>query len=55
MKSIFLVAGLLLDESSQAGVYQQAIFDATRVSSGLYIAVLQSGGKQLLKKMLLLK
>jgi len=45
----------LLDDTRQAGVYQQAIFDATRVSSGVYIAVLQSGGKQLLKKMLLLK
>ena len=45
----------LLDENRKAGVYQQAVFDASRYSSGVYLAVLQSGGKQLLKKMVLLK
>ncbi len=45
----------LLDETRRAGVYQQAMFDASRYSSGVYIAVLQAGGKQLLKKMLLIK
>jgi hypothetical protein len=45
----------LLDENRKAGVYQQAVFDASRYSSGVYLAVLQAGGKQLLKKMLLIK
>ncbi len=45
----------LLDENRKAGEYQRAVFDASRYSSGVYFAVLQSGGKQLLKKMVLLK
>jgi hypothetical protein len=45
----------LLDENRKAGEYQQVVFDASRYSSGVYFAVLRSGGKQLLKKMLLLK
>jgi len=45
----------LLDEDRKAGEYQQVDFDASRYSSGVYFAVLQSGGKQLLKKMLLVK
>jgi predicted outer membrane repeat protein len=45
----------LLDEERKAGVYQQVVFDASRLASGVYFARLQFGGKQLLKKMLLLK
>jgi hypothetical protein len=45
----------ILDENRKAGEYQQVVFDASRYASGVYFAVLQSGGKQLLKKMLLLK
>jgi hypothetical protein len=45
----------LLDENRKAGEYQRVVFDASRFSSGVYFAVLQSGGKQLLKKMLLVK
>jgi hypothetical protein len=45
----------LLDENRKAGEYQQVVFDASRYSSGIYFAVLRSDGKQLLKKMLLLK
>lgn len=45
----------LLDENRKAGVYQQVVFDASRFSSGVYFAVLQSEGRQLLKKMLLIK
>ncbi len=46
---------MLLDENRRAGEYQQAVFDGSRYSSGVYFAVLRSGGKMLLKKMLLLK
>ncbi len=45
----------LLDENRKAGIYQQAVFDASRFSSGVYFARLEFGGKQLLKKMVLLK
>ncbi len=45
----------LLDEDRKAGEYQQVVFDASWYSSGVYFALLQSGGKQLLKKILLLK
>jgi hypothetical protein len=45
----------LLDENRKAGEYQQAVFDGSRFSSGVYFAVLQSGGKQLMKKMVLIK
>ena len=45
----------LLDETRKDGVYQQAVFDASRYSSGVYLAVLQAGGKQLIKKMLMVK
>lgn len=45
----------LLDENRSAGEYQQVVFDASRYASGIYFAVLQAGGKRLLKKMLLLK
>ncbi|HEY6952010.1 MAG TPA: GLUG motif-containing protein [Bacteroidota bacterium] len=45
----------LLDEDMKAGVFQRAVFDATRLSSGIYFARLESGGKHLLKKMMLMK
>jgi hypothetical protein len=45
----------LVDKDVKAGVYQQAVFNASRFSSGVYFAVLRSGGKQLMKKMLLVK
>ena len=45
----------LLDKDLKAGLYQQAVFDGSRFSSGVYFAVLQAGGKQLMKKMLLVK
>jgi trimeric autotransporter adhesin len=45
----------LLDENRKAGEYQQVVFNGSRYSSGVYFATLQSGGKVLLKKMLLVK
>jgi hypothetical protein len=45
----------LLDENRKPGEYQQVVFDGSRYSSGVYFAVLQSGGKQLIKKMLMVK
>lgn len=45
----------LLDEDRKAGVYQQIVFDASKLSSGIYFARLESGGRQLLKKMVLIK
>ncbi|HTX19880.1 MAG TPA: T9SS type A sorting domain-containing protein [Bacteroidota bacterium] len=43
----------LLDENRKAGESQQVLFDASHLASGVYFASLQSGGRQLVKKMLL--
>jgi hypothetical protein len=45
----------LVDGDLKAGVYQQAVFDASRFASGVYFARLQFGGKQQLRKMALMK
>ncbi|HTP12226.1 MAG TPA: T9SS type A sorting domain-containing protein, partial [Bacteroidota bacterium] len=45
----------ILDETRSAGVYQQAVFDGSHLASGMYFAVLRAGGKQLIKKMLMMK
>ncbi|MBI4417139.1 MAG: T9SS type A sorting domain-containing protein [Ignavibacteriales bacterium] len=43
----------LVDEERKAGVYQQVVFDAASLASGLYFARLQAAGKQLDRKMIL--
>ncbi|NUN70169.1 MAG: T9SS type A sorting domain-containing protein, partial [Bacteroidetes bacterium] len=45
----------LVNEVLEAGVYHQKQFNAAGFSSGVYFARLQSGGKTLLKKMMLVK
>ncbi|MEX2190199.1 MAG: T9SS type A sorting domain-containing protein, partial [Bacteroidota bacterium] len=45
----------LVDGDRIAGVYQQVVFDASRLASGMYIARLQMNGMQLLRKMVLVK
>ena len=45
----------LVNENLEAGAYHEAIFDASRLASGVYLARLQSGGRQLMRKMLMLK
>ncbi|HTP79534.1 MAG TPA: S8/S53 family peptidase, partial [Bacteroidota bacterium] len=45
----------LVDGALQAGVYQQATFDASRMASGIYFARLEFGGRHLMKKMILIK
>ncbi len=45
----------LFDRQGKSGIYQQAVFDGSRFASGVYFARLQFGGKQLLKKILLMK
>ena len=45
----------LVNENRKAGEYQHAVFDASRLPSGVYFASIQSDGKQLLKKMMLVK
>jgi hypothetical protein len=45
----------LLDKEVEAGTYQRAVFDGSRYASGVYVARLQYGGKQLSKEMVLLK
>ncbi|MGA7161809.1 MAG: T9SS type A sorting domain-containing protein [Bacteroidota bacterium] len=49
------VVTTLFDGNAAAGVNHQALFDASRLSSGVYFARLQYNGSTLLKKMLLLK
>jgi hypothetical protein len=45
----------LVDADLKAGVLHQTTFDASDLSSGIYIYRLQTGGKSLLKKFMLLK
>jgi len=45
----------LVNGPRDAGVHHQARFDASRFASGIYFARLQSGGKTMLKKMMLVK
>lgn len=48
-------AAVLVNEVLEAGVYYQKQFDASKLASGVYFARLTSNGKQLMKKMFLLK
>ena len=45
----------LVNADLKAGVYQRSTFDTSHLATGLYIARLEAGGKQLLKKMLMVK
>ena len=45
----------LVNENLEAGVYHQRTFDATHLSSGIYVARLQSGSQTLTTKMVLMK
>ena len=45
----------LVDEERKAGVYQQIVFDASRLATGIYISRLEFKEKQLIKKMMLVK
>lgn len=45
----------LVDQEMKAGVYQQVVFDASRLASGVYVAGLQAAGRQLMSKLILLK
>ena len=46
---------MLVDEERKAGVYQQIVLDALRLATGVHIARLEFGEKQLIRKMLLVK
>jgi hypothetical protein len=45
----------VFDQEAEAGRYYQAQFNASRLTSGVYMSVLESGGKRLFRKMLLVK
>ncbi len=45
----------LVNENLEAGVYHQRVFDASKVSSGIYLARLQNGNSIHIKKMMLMK
>jgi len=45
----------LVDREVTAGEFQQVTFDASKLASGVYFSRLEFGGKELLKKMVLLK
>jgi len=45
---------VLVNEMKEAGIYSVR-YDASHISNGVYFARLQSGGKQIMKKMLLMK
>jgi hypothetical protein len=46
---------IVYDGDVKAGYLQKVVFDASRLSSGVYFSRLQYGGKSLLKKLILLK
>ncbi len=56
---IFDMAGreiaTLVDKDLKAGVYHQAVFDASQLASGIYVSRLQASGKESVKKMMLVK
>jgi hypothetical protein len=45
----------LFDGAAKAGEYHQVVFNGSRFASGVYFVRVEFGGKQLLKKMLMLK
>ncbi len=45
----------LVNDELEAGVYHQKMFDASRLSSGIYFARLVSGGKTQVRKLMLMK
>jgi hypothetical protein len=45
----------VFDQVAEAGRIYQAQFNASRFTSGVYMSVLESGGKRLFRKMLLVK
>ena len=45
----------LFDGVAEAGKIQRAVFDGSRLASGMYFSLLEYGGKKLVRKMLLLK
>jgi hypothetical protein len=48
-------AATLFDGESKAGYYNRVVFDASRLASGIYFSRLESRGKQILMKMVLMK
>jgi len=47
--------GTLVDEVRTAGIYHQVAFDASHLGSGTYFFTVEFGGKQLTRKMMLVK
>ncbi len=45
----------LVNDEMKAGVLHQIPFDASQLSSGVYFSLLESGGKKLVKKLMLMK
>ncbi len=45
----------LFEGEAKSGFYQRVVFDATKVASGVYFSRLEFGGKQQVKKMVLMK
>ena len=45
----------VFDQVAESGRIYQVPFDASRLTSGVYLSVLESGGKRLQQKMLLIK
>jgi hypothetical protein len=45
----------LFNNVAKAGEFHQATFDGSRLASGIYFARLESGGKQMMKKMIMVK
>ncbi len=45
----------LFEGNAKSGYYQRVVFDASKLASGVYFSRLEFGGKQQLKKMILMK
>ncbi|MEX1140058.1 MAG: T9SS type A sorting domain-containing protein [Bacteroidota bacterium] len=45
----------LVEGERKSGVYQEVVFDASRLASGMYFSRIQFGDRQLIRKMMLVK
>ncbi|RPI00676.1 MAG: T9SS C-terminal target domain-containing protein, partial [Ignavibacteriae bacterium] len=46
---------MVFQGKAEAGIVQRVVFDASRLSTGVYFSVMEAGGQRLVKKMLLVK
>jgi len=45
----------LVDKEMRAGILHRVTFDASKLSSGIYFSILESGGEKQMRRLVLLK